>query len=138
MYRLITHFLHLADLRISLKCDHVIMKKLTNNRTIVIICLVVLTYCLAVPVEKRITPNDGFQFKLWSPYYLLFAITIPPVILLPVKFLPTGRYANYILRNEKGISKEIVISTLVILVWFALWYAMIAMGNSMDRAFDAS
>jgi len=91
-----------------------------------------------VPVEKRITPNDGFQFKLWSPYYLLFAITIPPVILLPVKFLPTGRYANYILRNEKGISKVIVISTLVILVWFALWYAMIAMGNSMDRAFDAS
>lgn len=112
------------------------MKKITNNRTIVVMCLSILTYCLSLLIEKRISPNSGFYFKLWSPYYLIFAIIIPFSILLPIRF--SSRYANFIIKKEKGISKIIVISTGIILIWLVLWFLMTAMGDFMDNSFKTS
>jgi hypothetical protein len=114
------------------------MKKITNNRTIVIICLVVLIYCLSILIEKRITPNTGFDFKLWPPYYLVFAVVIPLVILLPIKFLPVSGYTNFILQREKILNKIIVISTGIILIWLLLWHAMSAIGDLMGKSLNTT
>ena len=114
------------------------MKKITNNRTIVIICLVILTYCLSILVDKRITPNSGFDFKLWSPYYVVFAIFIPFALVLSIGFFPSSRYTNLILKKEKGINKVIVISTGIILIWLFLWFIIISMGNLMHKSLKTS
>jgi hypothetical protein len=114
------------------------MKKITNNRTIVIICLVVLTYCLSILINKRISPDNKFDFKYWSPYYLIFASIIPLAILLPLRLLPSGKYANYVLQKEKKINRIIVITTGIILVWLILWHTSIAMGDLMDKSLKSS
>ena len=114
------------------------MKKITNNKTIVIICLVLLIYCVSILIEKRINPENGFDFKLWSPYYLIFAIMIPLILLLPIRFLPSSGYANFILQKEKKINKIIVISTLILLIWQSLWHAINAMGDLMDKSLNPS
>lgn len=114
------------------------MNKIANNRTIVIICLFVLVYCLSVLVEKRINPDTEFAFNLWSPYYLLFTILIPLAILLPIRLLPSSRYTNYILQKEKVFSKNIVLSTMIVLIYLILWSAGIAILNSIDSSFGTS
>lgn len=111
-----------------------LMKKITDNRTIVIICLFILVYCLSILIEKRIAPDSGFEFKYWSPYYLLFTIVIPLIILLPIRFLPSSRYTKYILQKEKSINKIIVFSTGIILIWLLIWFAMSTMGKFMDTS----
>jgi hypothetical protein len=114
------------------------MKKITNNRTIVIISFVALIYCLSILIEKRITPNSGFDFKLWSPYYIIYAVFIPLVILLPIIFSPTSRYAKFVLQKENKINKVIVISSFIVMIWLFLWYAMIGIGNLMNSSLKSS
>jgi len=114
------------------------MKKITNNKTIVIISFVLLIYCLSILIEKRINPENGSDFKFWSPYYLMFSIIIPLILLLPIRFLPSSRYAIFILQKEKKINKIIVISTLILMIWLFLWYAMSAMGNLMNKSLNTS
>jgi hypothetical protein len=114
------------------------MKKITNNRTFVIICFVALIYCLIILTEKRITTNSGFDFKLWSPYYLIYAVIIPLVIILPVIFIPTGRCAKFVLQNESKINKVIVISSFIVMIWLLAWYTMIGIGNLMDSSLNTA
>lgn len=112
------------------------MKKILNNRTVIISFLIVLIYCLAILIEKRINPNNGLDFNLWSPYYLIYTIIFPLVLLLPIRLLPSSRYTKFVLKNVNRINKIIVISTSILLVWLLSWYAMIGMGDLMSKSLN--
>jgi hypothetical protein len=114
------------------------MKKITNNRTIVILCFVALIYCLSILIEKRIAPDSGFEFKLWSSYDLISAILIQLVIVLPIRIFPISRYAKFVLQKEHKINKVIVISSLIVMIWMLLWYTMMGAGNLMDSSLKTS
>jgi hypothetical protein len=114
------------------------MKNSTKYRTIVIICLFLLIYSLTILIEKRINPYTEFDFKLWTPYYLIFIVIIPLTILLPIRFLPSSRYSKFIIQKENRINKVVVILTGIILTWFLLWYTMIGIGDLIENSLKIS
>lgn len=114
------------------------MRKILNSKSLIVVCLITLVYCLSVLIKKRINPNSGFDFRLWSPYYLIIAIILPIVFLLPIRLLPTSSYSKFVLQKEIIIKKVIVISTGILLIWLSLWYTMIGIGKSMDSSLKTS
>ena len=114
------------------------MKKHLKNRTLAIISLFVLIYILSILIEKRITPNNSFDFKLWSPYYLIFTLIIPILILLPVKYFPASKYSKFIIKRERTIKKVIIGVTIFLVLWFLAWYGMKGFGKLIDKSLKIS
>jgi len=114
------------------------MKKLLDNRLLVITCLVIPVYCLSIFIEKRISPDSGFDFKLWSPHYLLFAILIPIAILIPLRFFSSSRYSRFVFQREKALKTIIIMSTGLLLIFLLAWYAMSGVGKLMGRSLKLS
>lgn len=114
------------------------MKKLLNNRLFVIICLVILVYCLSIFIERRISSDSSFDFKLWSPYYLLFAILIPITLLIPLRYFSASRYSRFVFQREKALKTIIIMSTGLLLIFLLAWYAMNGVGKLMDRSLKLS
>ena len=83
-------------------------------------------------------PSSGFDFKLWSPYYLVFAIIIPLAALLPIRLLPSSKYSRFVLKKENRINKVIVILTGIILIWLLLWNVMTGIGKLGDSYLKTS
>ncbi len=110
------------------------MKKIIENKFVVISCLVILIYCLSILIEKRINPQIDFNFKLFSPYYLIYSLVIPILIIVPIKLMPSCWYTKFVLQRTKTLNKIVVISTGIILVWFILWYAMSGVGKLMSNS----
>ncbi|NDV47211.1 hypothetical protein D0T49_09155 [Paludibacter sp. 221] len=109
------------------------MKEEANNKIILLVSLVILIYCLLVLSVGRHITNTGVQFELWNSYYLLFAIVIPVILLLPAKLFPASGYKKFIVQRENKIRKIIVIVTIILLVWLLLWHAMAGIGCLMKE-----
>lgn len=114
------------------------MRKLLTNRLLAIICLVILVYGLSILIEKRISSGSSFDFKLWSPIYLILAILIPAVILLPLKYYSASRYADFVFQREKQLKTITILFIGILLVWFLAWYAFLGVGKLADESLKLS
>jgi hypothetical protein len=114
------------------------MKRLLNSRKFATISFVVLVYCLSILIEKRISPNNSFDFLLWSPYYLLLAILIPAILILPLKIFPKSKYSVLIFKKERILKSVTIISTVILVLWLLLWYTMSGFGKILDKSLNKS
>ena len=114
------------------------MKKPLNKRLFAVVCLVVLVYCLSILIEKRISSDTSFDFRLWSPFYLIFAILIPMAILIPLRFFPASKYSLFMIQKEKTLKKVTFLITGFLLLWLLGWYAMSSLGKLMDKSLKQS
>lgn len=113
------------------------MKKNGLKNTITILNLGILIYCISILVEKRINYESGFEFTLWSPYYLLTSILVPLALILPIKLLPNSSYSKLIIKKEKSVFKLINILTSVIILWLLFWYGSLAIDKIFDTKLDS-
>ena len=125
------------------------MKKLLNSRLFAIISLILLVYCLSILIEKRISFDysfdysfdsfdSSFDYRLWSPYYLIFVFLIPISILLPLKLFPTSKYSKFIFQKERELKTITIVIAGILIFWLLIWYGMIGIGKLFDAALHES
>jgi hypothetical protein len=114
------------------------MKNSPKNRKIAITCLFILVYLLAILINKRISNRTGFDFILWSPYFLGISILIPLTLILPIKFLPSSWYTTFINRQEKLIKTIIIVTAAILLIWLLFWHGMLKVGSLIDNGYNGN
>lgn len=116
------------------------MKKILANKKLAAGSLFIFIYCLSILIEKRINSGVGIadmNFKLFSPYYLLFTILIPALLLLPIRLAPSSTYSKYIFEKQIILSKLINIATICIVGWLLLWLLMTKGGDLIFGQFKS-